>query len=216
MTWTHDSKYIYGVEASNVQTPSMRGTNLTCLFFILQLQYLQSRHVVIVLSFLCKHRLGTRHEYADGLIGKIPCTKHPSQCLGWRKGRKEKNVIFILFIHNSQVFYYAVLRMRWHPLSVHTGSDSCPTSSANAASSKGFCIWPRSKYPRSPPRLALEQSERLVARAERVSSPDWILVWYSWMMAKASSFVRVIFSYTPPKILCVNIHTFFFFPCTDR
>jgi hypothetical protein len=89
---------------------------------------------------------------------------------------------------------HAVLRIRWHPLSVQTGSESSPTLRAKAASSNGFCICPRSKYPRSPPRLALEQSERLVANAERVSSPDWILVWYSWIVAKASSLVRVIFS----------------------
>ena len=106
--------------------------------------------------------------------------------------------------------------MRWHPLSVHTGSDSCPTSSANAASSKGFCIWPRSKYPRSPPRLALEQSERLVAKAERVSSPDWILVWYSWIMARASSFVRVIFSYTPQNSALIFILFFFSLALTDN
>lgn len=67
---------------------------------------------------------------------------------------------------------YAVLKMRWHPLSVHTGSESSPTLRAKAASSKGFCICPRSKYPKSPPRFALEQSDRLVANADSVSSPD--------------------------------------------
>jgi hypothetical protein len=42
---------------------------------------------------------------------------------------------------HQAVINHAVLKMRWHPLSVQTGSDSSPSLSANAASSKGFCIF---------------------------------------------------------------------------
>ena len=41
---------------------------------------------------------------------------------------------------HQAIINHAVLKMRWHPLSVQTGSDSSPSLSANAASSKGFCI----------------------------------------------------------------------------
>lgn len=92
------------------------------------------------------------------------------------------------------LFIYAVLKMRWTPLSVQTGLLNSPTWRANVASSKGFCIWPRSKYPKSPPRLALVQSEWFVANADKVSWPDSILCWKSVNIFKASSFDLVICS----------------------
>lgn len=48
--------------------------------------------------------------------------------------------------------------MRWTPLSVSTMLLSSPTLRPKAASSNGFCIWPRWKKPRSPPARAEEQS----------------------------------------------------------
>lgn len=67
--------------------------------------------------------------------------------------------------------------MRCKPLAVSTTSLSCPTFSANAASSNSFCITPRPKHPRSPNLWALLQSDSRLARLARVSSPDLILRW---------------------------------------
>jgi len=58
---------------------------------------------------------------------------------------------------------YAVLKMMCTPESVQIGSDSSPTLSEKPASSNGFCIWPRPKGPRSPPRFAELQSLNCVA-----------------------------------------------------
>ncbi len=49
------------------------------------------------------------------------------------------------------------------PESVQTGSLNPPTLMLKAASSKGFCIAPRPKVPRSPPFFAELQSEYLEA-----------------------------------------------------
>jgi hypothetical protein len=49
------------------------------------------------------------------------------------------------------------------PLSVSTIPLISPTCNANAASSKGYCIAPRSKKPKSPPSRALPQSDSLAA-----------------------------------------------------
>ena len=46
----------------------------------------------------------------------------------------------------------------WTPLSVSTTPESSFAPSAKLAFSKGFCILPRPKLPKSPPRLALLQS----------------------------------------------------------
>ncbi len=54
---------------------------------------------------------------------------------------------------------YLVRRMMWTPESVSTASLISPTGRAKAASSNGFCIWPRPNGPKSPPCLADEQSE---------------------------------------------------------
>ena len=51
-----------------------------------------------------------------------------------------------------------VRRIMWTPESVDTGSLNSLTFRAKAASSKGFCIFPRPKLPRSPPRFAELQS----------------------------------------------------------
>ncbi|KAG9508692.1 Vesicular acetylcholine transporter [Fragariocoptes setiger] len=48
--------------------------------------------------------------------------------------------------------------------------------SENTTSSKAFCIWPRPNSPRSPPRLAEEQSEYAEAVSSNVASPDRIAV----------------------------------------
>lgn len=60
------------------------------------------------------------------------------------------------------------------PESVSTGSLNSPTFNANAASSKGFCIVPRPKGPKSPPRLAEEQSEYFCASSANEALPDAI------------------------------------------
>lgn len=58
---------------------------------------------------------------------------------------------------------HARRNMIWTPLSVSTGLLISPTAKANETSSKGFCIWPFPKYPRSPFLLALLHSEYLAA-----------------------------------------------------
>ena len=63
-----------------------------------------------------------------------------------------------------------VRRIMWTPESVDTGSLSSLTSSANAASSKGFCILPRPKLPRSPPCFAELQSLNSAASSSNVFS----------------------------------------------
>lgn len=69
---------------------------------------------------------------------------------------------------------YLVRWMMWIPLSVCTGEDSSPTFSVNAACSKGFCIAPRLKGPRSPPRFAELQSLYLEASSANVALPEAI------------------------------------------
>lgn len=53
------------------------------------------------------------------------------------------------------------------PLSVSTMSDNSPTSKLKAASSKGFCIAPRLKGPKSPLRFAELQSLTLAASSPK-------------------------------------------------
>lgn len=72
---------------------------------------------------------------------------------------------------------HSVRRMMWIPDSVNTGPLISPALSANEASSKGFCIWPRPKAPRSPPAFAELQSLNCEARDSKSSSPDLIF----WM-----------------------------------
>ncbi|KAH9527980.1 hypothetical protein DERF_001960 [Dermatophagoides farinae] len=55
--------------------------------------------------------------------------------------------------------------------SVSTTCDNSPTFKANAASSNGFCIAPRAKNPKSPPRLADEQSDSSDASSSNVATP---------------------------------------------
>jgi len=62
----------------------------------------------------------------------------------------------------------------WTPLSVSTISLISPTLSAYVASSKGFCIWPFPKEPRSPPRLAELQSEYRAAMSSNLALPEVI------------------------------------------
>ena len=81
----------------------------------------------------------------------------------------------------------AIRWMIWTPESVSTMSESSPTSSSNAASSNGFCIAPLVKNPKSPPRLAEEQSEYFSASSASVVSLFWILDRYSATSFRASS-----------------------------
>eukprot|EP01090_Pellita_catalonica_P013497 TRINITY_DN3222_c0_g1_i1.p2 TRINITY_DN3222_c0_g1~~TRINITY_DN3222_c0_g1_i1.p2 ORF type:complete len:104 (+),score=4.74 TRINITY_DN3222_c0_g1_i1:66-377(+) len=67
-----------------------------------------------------------------------------------------------------------------------------PISKPNAASSNGFCIWPRWKGPKSPPRLALLQSLSFLAKSSKEISPDSIRLRKPSKRAIASAFVRVI------------------------
>jgi len=62
--------------------------------------------------------------------------------------------------------HYSTRTMTWIPESVSTISLNSFTLSANDASSKGFCIWPLPKYPRSPPRSAEPQSLSVLAISE--------------------------------------------------
>lgn len=71
----------------------------------------------------------------------------------------------ILFLGN-----YAVLKIICTPESVETGSLSSPTLKAKAASSKGFCICPAEKNPKSPPFEADEQSLYFEANSSNVAS----------------------------------------------
>lgn len=82
----------------------------------------------------------------------------------------------------------------WTPESVSTGRLSCPTFSLKASSSNGACIWPRPNMPKSPPRLADEQSEYLEARSANVASFATICLRYPFSSSMASSLVRVMFS----------------------
>ena len=66
--------------------------------------------------------------------------------------------------------FQRVLFMMCTPESVNTGSLSSPTLRAYVASSKGFCICPRPNGPRSPPRLADEQSEYCDAKSSNLAS----------------------------------------------
>lgn len=92
------------------------------------------------------------------------------------------------------VVHQAVLLIIWRPESVSTMSESWPTSRSKEASSNGFCIAPRVKNPRSPPRLADEQSEYFSANSSSLPSPDSISFRYLDTRSRASSFVRSIFS----------------------
>jgi hypothetical protein len=56
--------------------------------------------------------------------------------------------------------------MRWTPLSVETTLETSPTRRRNVASSKGFCIWPRVKKPRSPEAECEEQSDWVEAEED--------------------------------------------------
>lgn len=64
--------------------------------------------------------------------------------------------------------------MIWTPESVTTGSDSSPTFNEKAACSKGFCIAPWPKGPKSPPRLAELQSEYFWASSANEAFPEAI------------------------------------------
>lgn len=55
----------------------------------------------------------------------------------------------------------------WTPESVKTGSDNSPTFNEKEASSKGFCMAPFLKGPKSPPLLADEQSEYSDAKSAK-------------------------------------------------
>mmetsp|Transcript_18679 Transcript_18679/g.60949 ORF Transcript_18679/g.60949 Transcript_18679/m.60949 type:complete len:216 (+) Transcript_18679:685-1332(+) len=81
--------------------------------------------------------------------------------------------------------------MMWMPLSEEMGSESCPTSSAKEASSNCFCIAPRPKKPRSPPRLAELQCDSCSARTAKSTSPATIRSRKPSTIATASSWVRV-------------------------
>lgn len=60
-----------------------------------------------------------------------------------------------------------------------TGSDNSPSFNAKAASSNGFCIAPFPKGPKSPPRLADEQSEYLDASSAKDDLPQTICSRYA-------------------------------------
>lgn len=74
----------------------------------------------------------------------------------------------------SMLEIYLIRSMICTPESVSIMSDISPTFKLNATSSNGFCIWPREKGPKSPPRLAELQSEYFCANSARVASPDFI------------------------------------------
>lgn len=82
--------------------------------------------------------------------------------------------------------------MMWYPLSVETIPLISPTFKLKAASSKGFCISPRLKRPKSPPFWQLEHSEKL--EASYLNNSGLALSWLrkDWMLAMASSLERVI------------------------
>ena len=69
--------------------------------------------------------------------------------------------------------------MRCTPESECTGPESSPTARANAAFSKAGCICPCPKIPRSPPFLALLQSEYCDASSASDVRPETISSRYS-------------------------------------
>jgi hypothetical protein len=110
---------------------------------------------------------------------------------------------------------HLVRRIMCNPESVSTVPLISPTLRANAASvtrkkkynmicshwknqynlpSNGFCIWFLPKSPKSPPRLALEQSENCSASSASVASPESIRSRYESRICCACSFVLVTFS----------------------
>lgn len=75
------------------------------------------------------------------------------------------------------------------PESVITGSLSSPTFREKEASSKGFCIWPEEKKPKSPPLWAEEQSLNFDAKSSNFSSPFTIFSLYSKLMVYIELFL---------------------------
>jgi hypothetical protein len=111
---------------------------------------------------------------------------------------KDQQGLTYKFVSNARLkwVFYFVRRMMCNPESVSTVPLISPTLRANAASvglrnskneileagknqyitvpSNGFCIWFLPKSPKSPPRLALEQSEYFSANSASVASPESI------------------------------------------
>lgn len=82
--------------------------------------------------------------------------------------------------------------IRWTPLSVSTTSLISPILRLYVASSKGFCIWPRPKLPRSPPRLAELQSERREATSSNLALPETMSSRMAWSWETALSLVVLL------------------------
>lgn len=89
-----------------------------------------------------------------------------------------------------------VLSTKCTPLSVEITSLIFPTSNPYAASSNGFCIWPRPNQPRSPSFSWEEQSECNFANSANFSEDPLISASWPRKISMASSFERVIFAYS--------------------
>lgn len=78
------------------------------------------------------------------------------------------------------------------PESDSTTSDISPTLKAKAACSKEGCIIPRPKKPRSPPRLALLQSDSTCAMVAKSPLPSTICLRIARSLSNASALDRVM------------------------
>jgi hypothetical protein len=73
--------------------------------------------------------------------------------------------------------------------------DSSPTFKAKAASSNGFCIFPRSKKPKSPFCDAEEQSDLFFAISSNDARPETISFLIFEISFNASCFDKVMFGF---------------------
>lgn len=101
--------------------------------------------------------------------------------------------------HSALRNFHAVRRMRCTPLAVSMIPLMVPTTRLKLVSSKGFCISPREKWPRSPPLECELQSDSVLASSANLvasSSPwsCWSCCWKTSSFSIASSLERVMFS----------------------
>ena len=117
-------------------------------------------------------KFGKQFEFISELIGtknvkevyefylEWKCTSHYKSYKAFISSNNRNNIEdMVWYLSICIAIIHAILRIRWYPLSVDTMSLIYPGCSLNDTSSKGFCICPRSKKPRSPPFWQLEHSE---------------------------------------------------------
>lgn len=103
-------------------------------------------------------------------------------CEGRREEKERKCLFFSLTVEeatrNIKAHFEAamglaqpILSIRWTPESVSTISLKSPICSMKLTFSKGGCIWPLSKKPKSPPFECELQSELSTANCSNVASP---------------------------------------------